>query len=119
MEYPVARPRRMLALYHSHITRFDFSLSLVHVHVRSRARALRSATCHPSLWPLPRSLPPPSQMSHEGQEIVLATLDNKICYQHNLDLVVEGDLTLINTGPSPLHVSGYQTVAYPPVCVCV
>ena len=44
-------------------------------------------------------------------ETVLATLEKGKCLQYPLDFVLDATFTFKNTGKSPLHVSGYQTIS--------
>lgn len=52
---------------------------------------------------------------YDDEEIAVATLHKGVCYQHTLDFVIDRDAEFVNSGASPIYISGYQTVAYPQV----
>lgn len=57
----------------------------------------------------PRQGPHVLKAAHGTKHIVLATLEKGVTYQYTLDFGISSSTTFINTGPSPVFVSGYIT----------
>ena len=52
-------------------------------------------------------------LSVRGVETVIATLQKDgCCFQHHLDIILDSDTLILNTGKSAVHLAGYTTTAY-------
>eukprot|EP00798_Chlamydomonas_sp_ICE-L_P006907 gene6907-30885_t len=64
-----------------------------------------------ALGPKPAEGPHTIIVEADDEQTVIATLIKGHCYQHGLDLVIDSTVKLVNTGKSPVHISGYLTIS--------